>query len=90
VPNVLLEAFASGRAFVSTHVGGISEITSAAPDCNFLVQGRDLTLYRHELSKALNLSVNENNLSSYANQYSWPRCAQAYWTRLFAMSENST
>ena len=90
VPNVLLEAFASGRAFVSTHVGGISEITSAAPDCNFLAKGRELTTYRHELSKALNPGVNEILLSSYANQFSWPRCAQIYWARLFAMSENST
>ncbi len=87
VPNVLLEAFASGRALVSTDVGGISEITAPSPGGGFLVKGRDISAYTATLRRALGNPPNETDLSHYARIRSWPHCAQTYWQRLFAMTK---
>ncbi|MES2735217.1 MAG: glycosyltransferase [Verrucomicrobiota bacterium] len=83
VPNVLLEAFSSGRAFVSTAVGGISEITSLSPSGGFLVQGRQPADYAEALHRALSQPPDEVALSTYAQSHSWTKCAQTYWQQLF-------
>ncbi len=86
VPNVLFEAFSSGRPLVSTHVGGISEITSASPGGGFLATGRGVEDYARALESALLNPPDEEALSAHASAFSWPRCAQAYWQRLLALS----
>lgn len=87
VPNVLLEAFASGRPLVSTDVGGISEVTGPSPGGGFLTEGRGVDAYASALRATFVTPPNENDLSQYAAAFSWPRCADSYFQRLFALSE---
>lgn len=82
VPNVLLETFASGRPFVSTQVGGISEITGPSSGGGFLVAGRDVVGYVQTLKKVLQKSPDPFVLNAYAKDFSWPRCAKAYWQKI--------
>lgn len=83
VPNVLLESLASGRPLVSTDVGGISEIIERSPNGGGrLVQGRDPRHYAEVLLQALRASPATEPLTEYAAQFSWDRCARAYWERL--------
>jgi teichuronic acid biosynthesis glycosyltransferase TuaC len=84
VPNVLLEAFATGRPFVSTQAGGIAEITNPFPQGAMLVAERDPIAYASALEHVLSQPPDEMVLSTYAKNFSWPRCAQAYWQRLSA------
>lgn len=85
VPNVLLESFASGRAFVSTQVGGISEITSAAPGAGFLCFGRASKDYAEQLGKALRNPPEAHGLSAHASNHAWDKCARIYWRHFEAM-----
>lgn len=82
VPNVLLESFASGRAFVSTAVGGISEILQPAPAGGTLVAGRDPAAYAEVLRNLLAGLPEAQALSSYAATLAWPRCAGNYWAEI--------
>jgi glycosyltransferase involved in cell wall biosynthesis len=82
VPNVLLEALASGRALVSTHVGGISEILDAAPKGGRLVCGRDVQEYANALLAVLAEPPDAQALSRYAAGMAWPICAASYWSML--------
>ncbi len=90
VPNVLLETFASGRAFVSTDVGGISEITSAVPEGGYLSVGRSMENYTEALQLSLDKPINEEAISNYAKSLSWPICAELYWQWLFASTKKKT
>ncbi|SKA77023.1 Glycosyltransferase involved in cell wall bisynthesis [Prosthecobacter debontii] len=87
VPNVLLESFASGRPLVTTHVGGISEITQPSPRGGFLVQERVVAPYVQALKEALLNPPDEQTLSAYTRPFSWPQCAGAYWKHLFALRQ---
>jgi teichuronic acid biosynthesis glycosyltransferase TuaC len=89
VPNVLLEALASGRPLVSTHVGGISEILDPAPEGGVLVRGRDPADYAAALIKVLNATVDPKSLSRYASRLAWPKCASDYW-REFSLMKSET
>lgn len=83
VPNVLLEALASGRPLVSTDVGGISEITSASPGGGILIPDRSPTLYATALLTTLNQLPDPERLSEYAKKFAWKNCAESYWSLLF-------
>ena len=85
VPNVLLEAFSSGRPFVTTQAGGIAEITAPSPGGGFLVQERQPAKYANALLNALSSPPDEGILSAYARDFSWPHCARTYWQRLTAL-----
>lgn len=82
VPNVLLEALASGRALVSTHVGGISEILDSAPKGGRLVRSRDVEEYAAALLAVLAEPPDAQALSCYAAGLAWPICAESYWSML--------
>jgi len=82
VPNVLLEALASGRALVSTHVGGISEILDSVPHGGALIRGREASDYASALLSVLRSPPDPLALSQYAAGLAWPRCASDYWTEL--------
>jgi glycosyltransferase involved in cell wall biosynthesis len=79
VPNVLLESLASGRAFVTTDVGGISEILKPAPYGGTLVLGREPAAYAQALQEILTKAPEPEALSKYASALAWPHCAGAYW-----------
>ncbi len=79
VPNVLLEALASGRPLVSTDVGGISEIINPSPQGGVLVKGRETAAYATALRQVIQSPPNTNLLSNYSNSFAWRRCAQTYW-----------
>lgn len=78
VPNVVLEAVSSGRAMVSTDVGGIAEIIEPMMSRRVLVPSRDAAAYAAVLSDALNHPPDEQALHQQALRYSWRNCAQAY------------
>jgi glycosyltransferase involved in cell wall biosynthesis len=82
VPNVLLEALASGRAFVTTDVGGIGEILHAAPCGGYLVPGRSPAAYAQALSQALKTPPEEHRLSTHMSSFAWEKCAERYWQAL--------
>jgi len=90
VPNVLLESFSSGRAFVSTQVGGIAEITAPSPGGGFLAEGRSVEQYVGALRKAFLYPPQEDALSAYAQSFSWPLCAASYWEHLFALCKKNS
>ncbi len=82
VPNVLLESLASGRALITTDVGGISEILNIAPCGGRLVAGRDPANYAQSLRQVLTAALDAKALSQYAATLAWPRCAAVYWSEL--------
>lgn len=84
VPNVLLEALASGRAFVTTDVGGIGEVLKQAPCRGHLVSGREPSDYATALVQALHHPPEPETLRDYMSRYAWPTCAQLYWKALKA------
>ncbi|MDZ4287111.1 MAG: glycosyltransferase [Prosthecobacter sp.] len=79
VPNVLLEALASGRPLVSTNVGGIAEILNPSPGGGVLLSDRSPSHYAEGLLQALTNPPDPQLLSACAAQYSWERCASIYW-----------
>jgi teichuronic acid biosynthesis glycosyltransferase TuaC len=82
VPNVLLESLASGRAFVTTDVGGISEILDSVPGGSGrggLVAGREPAIYASTLLRVLISAPSAEALSQYAATLAWPQCAEVYW-----------
>lgn len=84
VPNVLLEALASGRAFVTTNVGGIAEVLEQAPNGGHLVSGRNPSDYAAALLDALHHPPEAEALSAHMSRYAWAKCANHYWKTLGA------
>lgn len=91
VPNVLLEALASGRAFVTTDVGGIREIMDAAPGGGgHLVAGRSPEAYGQALLQALKAPPDAGRLSAHMRAFAWKECARRYWQALEAAPRQGT
>ena len=80
-PNVVLEALASGRPVVATHVGGIPEAIQGE-DLGILVPAREEEPLRVALSAALDKTWDEKRLVA-ASPGSWDESAQ----RLYAILE---
>jgi glycosyltransferase involved in cell wall biosynthesis len=80
VPNVLLEALASGRPLVTTDVGGIGEILRPSPlGKSTLVSGREPSAYAEILCHALQHPGDEAAISLYGQRFEWQVCAGSYW-----------
>jgi len=76
VPNVVLEAFASGVPVVSTDVGGISEVLNSG-DLGILVKPNNVDALCMGILEVMNRPSNEDN-SVVGSNYSWERTAEAY------------
>jgi glycosyltransferase involved in cell wall biosynthesis len=77
VPNVILEAFATGRPVVASNVGGISEVHNA-PHLGRLVPPRDLDALVGALGGVLSELPDTNRIRAHAEQFTWQRTADSY------------
>jgi teichuronic acid biosynthesis glycosyltransferase TuaC len=72
-PNVLLEAFASGRRVVATRVGGIPDVVDS-PDLGTLVDAKDVPALADALAQAAGQGGDPEVLRAAA-PYGWPESA---------------
>lgn len=77
VPNVILEAFATGRPVVASNVGGIPEVHNA-PHLGRLVPPRDLDALVGALGSVLSELPDAARIRAHAEQFTWQRAADAY------------
>lgn len=77
VPNVILEAFATGRPVVASNVGGIPEVHNA-PHLGRLVPPRDLDALVGALKGVLSELPDSGRIRAHAEQFTWQRAADAY------------
>lgn len=78
VPNVVLEAMASGRPIVSTHVGGIHEVLGPRPGMHGLVRSRSPEEYASALERILQRPPEESEIEAYGSTFSWANCARQH------------
>ncbi len=74
MPNVVLEALASGRRVVATRVGGVPEVVT--PELGILVRPRDLTALEHALEAALSTDYDPATVSAALNRPDWDGSAR--------------
>ena len=83
MPNVLLEAMATGRPVVATNVGGISEVLNR-PALGRVVPSRDSASMAAALNDVLTTCLDENTIAQSGRAYSWAETAQSYHKLLVA------
>lgn len=69
VPNVVLEAFASGVPVVATNVGGIPEVVNE--NVGVLVNAQNTHELSKAIMKAMTTSWDKNVILGHAKQFSW-------------------
>lgn len=77
VPNVVLEAFASGRPVVTTDVGGIHEVLKE-DYLGCLTKPGDKVALVAALSRVLNRPNETERIAKYGSSFSWDKVASAY------------
>ena len=77
VPNVILEAFASGLRVVATRVGGISEVLTN-DGLGTLVPSEDESALTTALVEALKRPLDPDRIRKHAMQFSWDAAGAAY------------
>ena len=77
VPNVILEAFASGLPVVAGRVGGIPEIVTR-PELGKLVDSREPAAWAKALAGALENPRDLEKIRAHGQTYSWSNTARAY------------
>ena len=81
LPNVVIEAMASGLPVVATDVGGIHEVIDA-PWKGTLVPTGNTAALTTALNEALSHPLDRQRIAAYGQGLSWQRTAQAYETIL--------
>ena len=81
LPNVVIEAMASGLPVVATDVGGIHEVIEA-PWKGTLVPTGNTAALTTALNEALSHPLDRQRIAAYGQGLSWQRTAQAYETIL--------
>ena len=77
VPNVIMEAFASGLKIVSTDVGGIGEVLNRE-FLGKLVPAGDQTAFTNALAEVLSQPAQTEKIRECALGFSWEKAADAY------------
>ena len=77
LPNVVLEAFASGLRVVASRVGGIPEVHNA-DSLGRLVPPRDLDALTDALRVVLAAQPDRDRIRRHAEKFTWQRAADAY------------
>ena len=81
VPNVILEAFASGLPVISTDVGGISEVLNA-DFLGELVPPGDAEALADALVRAVSAEVDRSSIAARGSAFGWAETAKKYWNLL--------
>jgi glycosyltransferase involved in cell wall biosynthesis len=89
VPNVILEALASGLPVVATRVGGIPEIL-ASPVCGALVPRGEPAALASALMAALAAPARSAEIAAHGARYAWPAAIDAYLAVLARTMEGAT
>jgi glycosyltransferase involved in cell wall biosynthesis len=84
-PNVVLEAFASGRPALCTEAGGTAELLAELPEC--LVRSRDPAEIGARLALLLARPPEPGRLRATVLPLTWERCAEALEACLSAALE---
>ena len=82
VPNVILEAFASGVRVVATRVGGIAEVLTE-DELGTLTPAGDIAAFAQALRDALLAKSDLQRVAQHGRAFSWQR-ASAQYQRLLA------
>jgi len=69
-PTVMFEALACGIPFVSTNVGGVSEIITSK-EYGLICESNDCMDLCNKMLEALNIKWNRDAIQSHALQYEW-------------------
>lgn len=77
VPNVVLEAFASGLPVVSSDVGGIHEVLDR-PELGTLVPAGDCTALTKALQNTISAAPPTSTISNHSQKFSWETTAENY------------
>ena len=77
VPNVILEAFASGVPVVATDVGGISEVVNA-PHLGRLVPAGDRAALADAIAGILETPADARRIAEHGAGFSWASTARRY------------
>jgi teichuronic acid biosynthesis glycosyltransferase TuaC len=81
LPNVLLEALASGIPTVATRVGGIPEVLNR-PELGRLVTAGDSEAMAKALADVLSGVTASGAIAEYGAKFSWGKTVETYWTIL--------
>jgi glycosyltransferase involved in cell wall biosynthesis len=77
VPNVILEAFASGLPVVATRVGGIAEVLTSN-DLGALTPAGNVDTFAEALRNALLSKSNPDRITEHGRAFNWKRAAEEY------------
>ncbi len=77
LPNVVIEAMASGLPVIATHVGGIHEVIDAPWKGTLVPSGNDAML-AGALREALARPLDRTRIAGYGQSLSWQNTAEAY------------
>jgi glycosyltransferase involved in cell wall biosynthesis len=86
IPNVVMEALASGLPIVATHVGGIPEVVRS--DCGILISPNDVGQLTDALHKVLSQTWDAAAISESVRQYTWSNTGKQYVDRIVDAVKN--
>lgn len=90
VPNVVLEAMASGRPVITTDVGGIHEVLGPKSELHGLVKTRDKGDYARVLASMLHSLPDEFEIKAYGSTFSWSNCARHHLQLMESLVSSGT